>query len=276
MRSRPVLAHEIGHVAYRHVGKSRSAREIAVLSKKAQSATGSALYQASYTTLQEQQADRVGLLYDALAGFNPAVAPGIWERAAKKFGSNPGQFLYDHPLNSDRQKQLAAIVPLAAHYYRGEGIENPHYKEILAANQLIRRSNSSSGNGFLDLASGALGTYNEYLRAKNEALQREIAMNQRALALRQVTQLTFRIAPTADGHQGLFGEVRNVGTRTITNLQIAVYYYAARGAVLHTQTISLGTRQLSPGARAAWSNYLLTVPNAVRVAAGVIAGKFLQ
>ncbi|MHB8551128.1 MAG: M48 family metallopeptidase [Acidiferrobacterales bacterium] len=267
-----VVAHEMGHDAYRHVSKSISVRELSLLSKKVRSAVDAPLYEASYTTLQEEQADRISLLYMALAGYNPTAAPGIWARAKKKFGSDPGDFLYDHPLNADREKMLASLAPIAMKYYRGEGIQNSDYPHILLNNALIRRQTGSSGNGFVDLLTGAVGTYNDHLKAENEALKREMAMEQELGMLRQSTALHFSIAPTTDGHQGFFGDVHNFGTQSITSLQIAVYYYGADGRILYTQPIALQPLNLAPGAITKWSAYMLAVPNTARVAASIAGG----
>lgn len=271
-----VIAHEMGHDAYRHVSKSLSVKELSAVSKKVQKAVAAPLYEASYTTLQEQEADRISLLYTALAGYNPAVTPGIWAGAAKKFGSDPGNFMYDHPLNSDREKTLASLTPIALKYYQGEGTQNSDYKNILQNNALIPRRTASSGNGFADLLSGMAGTYTEHLKAKNEEIKRQQVMQQMAQALSQVTEIHFSIAPTTDGHQGLFGDVRNNGSQPITSIQIAVYYYDSNGKVLHVQPVVLQPLNLGSGATTNWSTYLLAVPNSVRVAAGITGGSFGQ
>lgn len=267
-----VVAHEMGHDAYRHVSKRISVQELSVLSKKVRSAVDAPLYEASYTTLQEEQADRISLLYMALAGYNPAVVPGIWARAGKKFGSDPGDFLYDHPLDSDREKTLASLAPLAMKYYKGEGIQNSDYPHILINNALIHRQAGSSGNGFVDLLTGVAGTYNDHLKAENEALKRETAMRLELGALRRSAELHFSIAPTTDGHQGFFGNVRNIGSQSITSLQIALYYYGADGKILYTQPIALQPINLAPGASVNWSAYMWAVPSTARVAASIVGG----
>lgn len=271
-----VIAHEMGHVAYRHASKSLSVRELSVVSKKVRNAVAAPLYEASYTTLQEEQADRISLLYMALAGYNPEVAPRIWEQAGKKFGSDPGDFMYDHPLNANREKTLASLAPVALQYYKAEGTQNSDYKDILLNNALIRRSAASSSNGFADLLQGMADTYTDHLKAKNEELKRQVAMQQEAQALNRVTELHFSIAPTTDGHQGLFGEVRNLGSQPITSIRIAVYYYGSDGKVLHVQTVVLQPLNLGSGTTTKWSTYLLAVPNTTRVAAGIAGGSFGQ
>ncbi|MFC1805773.1 sulfatase-like hydrolase/transferase, partial [Planctomycetota bacterium] len=48
------------------------------------------------------------LLYMALAGYNPRAVEGLWMRAHRKYGSNPGDYTYDHPLKLDRARQRNA------------------------------------------------------------------------------------------------------------------------------------------------------------------------
>ena len=82
-----VMAHEMGHIADRHIGNKEGLGLAEVLSKKTRKATTSQLYQASFTTLQEDEADRIGLPYMTLAGYDPRAASRIWIRADKLHGS---------------------------------------------------------------------------------------------------------------------------------------------------------------------------------------------
>ncbi len=212
----------------------------------------------------------------AFAGCNPNVVPGIWARAAEKYGSNPGDLLYDHPLNADREKILVSLAPLAMRYYKGEGMQNTAYASILQSNTLIPRESASSGNGLVDLTSGSVGTYTDYLKAKNEEYHRQIAKMQQVETLHRTAMLHFSIAPTSDGHQGIFGNVSNLGTQPITSLQIAVYYYGSFGQLLYTQPIVLQPLDLLPSGTVNWSAYELAIPGAARIAAVVMGGSLGQ
>ena len=70
---------------------------------------------------QELEADRVGLLYMARAGYDPRQAVVFWQRFsahAQSSGSSPVEFLSTHPLDSTRIARLEAILPAAMSEYR--------------------------------------------------------------------------------------------------------------------------------------------------------------
>ena len=98
-------------------------------------------YQASYTTEQEAGADRLSVLYLALAGFDPMAAPRVWKRAHGRQGSSAARqgFLHGHPLNAER---MAATRTAAAQVeqYVVPGRQNPKWETILAENALYRRA----------------------------------------------------------------------------------------------------------------------------------------
>lgn len=267
-----VVAHEMGHVAARHIGKSEGLQLASALSSGARKSTGGGLYQASFTTLQEDEADRIGLLYMALAGYDPRVVPAIWQRADQKFGSNPQAFhyAYDHSLNADRAKKTAALVPLAMKYFEGEGTHNSNYGNALAANDLIPRTVSGKeSNGVLAFMNATLGTLNEHLNAKNEELSRRIKMQQDQAQAQQFTRLAFQIENTTTGYRGIFGTLQNAGGNTLTGATVTVYYMNAVGQPVYQENVQLQGLALSFGQATNWSVLLKNVPGTVRVAARV-------
>jgi predicted Zn-dependent protease len=71
---------------------------------------------------QELEADRLGLIYTALAGYNPREAVPLWERMAQLGnGQRPPQFLSTHPAEQTRIQQLNAHMPEALKYYKPVG-----------------------------------------------------------------------------------------------------------------------------------------------------------
>ncbi|MGE9290531.1 MAG: M48 family metallopeptidase, partial [Puniceicoccales bacterium] len=71
-----------------------------------------------YSRLHEREADHIGQLYMARAGYNPAVAPGVWEKMAQKSPSGTPGWLSTHPTHEDRSAALQESLPKAKEEYR--------------------------------------------------------------------------------------------------------------------------------------------------------------
>ena len=72
-----------------------------------------------YSRKHESEADRLGLIFMAMAGYNPEEAPAFWERmAAQSKGGAPPEFLSTHPAHETRIQNLKDLVPEAMTYYR--------------------------------------------------------------------------------------------------------------------------------------------------------------
>ncbi|MGI8634211.1 MAG: M48 family metalloprotease, partial [Segetibacter sp.] len=72
---------------------------------------------------QEYEADHYGLIYAALAGYNPREAIPLWERmeAMSRGQQRPPEFLSDHPAEGNRIQRLQQQMPEALKYYRPMG-----------------------------------------------------------------------------------------------------------------------------------------------------------
>jgi predicted Zn-dependent protease len=71
-----------------------------------------------YSRLQEYEADRLGLIFMAMAGYDPDHAISMWERlAALKQGKSPPAFLSTHPTDASRIEKIKSILPEARRYY---------------------------------------------------------------------------------------------------------------------------------------------------------------
>lgn len=66
----------------------------------------------------ESEADHIGLIFMAMAGYDPAAAPAFWERMSSGGGSEPPEFLSTHPSHSTRIKDLEGWIPEAMKYYK--------------------------------------------------------------------------------------------------------------------------------------------------------------
>jgi len=73
-----------------------------------------------YSRNQEYEADKFGLYYTALAGYNPQEAIPLWQRmeAASQGSSKPPEFLSTHPAEGNRIKRLQDNMPEALKLYK--------------------------------------------------------------------------------------------------------------------------------------------------------------
>jgi predicted Zn-dependent protease len=71
---------------------------------------------------QELEADKFGLYYTAMAGYNPQEAIALWERmGAAANGQKPPEFLSTHPSEETRIQRLKELMPEALKYYKPIG-----------------------------------------------------------------------------------------------------------------------------------------------------------
>ncbi|MGG9960533.1 M48 family metallopeptidase [Ferruginibacter sp. SUN106] len=62
--------------------------------------------------MQESEADKLGLIFMSMAGYNPEEAIPFWQRmAAQNKGNKLPQFLSTHPSDETRIKKLSALIP---------------------------------------------------------------------------------------------------------------------------------------------------------------------
>ena len=133
-----VLGHEIGHVIARHGGERMSQQMgvgIFVETLAALSSGNPATVQAVASLLgagatvgvllpwsraQESEADHLGLILMAKAGYDPHAARDLWVRmaAASKGSGKPPEFLSTHPSEPTRIQQIDVWMPEAMRYYR--------------------------------------------------------------------------------------------------------------------------------------------------------------
>ncbi len=135
-----VIGHEVAHVVARHSGE-RMTRGILstgavavgtyILNKKAdvdpRVAAGvlggaAALGYKAHSREQELEADKLGSLYMARAGYNPEESIRLWQRFSayrQRMGQTQGfSFLSTHPVDSKRIAELQKYMPRAKQEYR--------------------------------------------------------------------------------------------------------------------------------------------------------------
>ena len=71
-----------------------------------------------YSRLHESEADHLGLIFMAMAGYDPHEAVDFWQRMAANSGSQPLEFLSTHPANETRIQNLQNLIPEAMQYYK--------------------------------------------------------------------------------------------------------------------------------------------------------------
>jgi predicted Zn-dependent protease len=72
-----------------------------------------------YSRLHESEADRLGLIFMAMAGYDPNEAIWFWRRMADaKGGAAPPEFLSTHPSDESRIEAIKDAIPEAMKYYK--------------------------------------------------------------------------------------------------------------------------------------------------------------
>lgn len=132
-----VLGHEITHALAHHGNERMSQALVAqgigvvggVLTSKNEQVSGifNNIYgpAASVGVLlpnsrkQELESDRFGLIFTAMAGYNPREAIPLWERMKQMSnGNRPPEFLSTHPAEDTRIEKLKQLMPEALKYYK--------------------------------------------------------------------------------------------------------------------------------------------------------------
>jgi predicted Zn-dependent protease len=72
-----------------------------------------------YSRAHETEADKLGLIFMAMAGYDPNQAVGFWERMSAAGGQKPPEFLSTHPSDQSRINNLKTFMPEAMKYYKG-------------------------------------------------------------------------------------------------------------------------------------------------------------
>jgi predicted Zn-dependent protease len=139
-----VLGHEIAHVFAKHGGERMTQGLIVqmgglALSEaiKNQPEATQQLFQSSYglgtqvgvllpfSRKHESEADHLGLIFMAMAGYDPHEAVTFWQRmaAASKGQARPPQLLSTHPADETRIRDLERLLPEAMQYYKPGGTQ---------------------------------------------------------------------------------------------------------------------------------------------------------
>ena len=132
-----VMGHEVAHAIAKHGGERMSQGLMMQLGGMALSEALSskpeetqALYMTAFalgaqygamlpfSRQHESEADHMGLIFMALAGYDPQAAPVFWQRMSDLGGGAPPEFMSTHPSDATRIRELNEHMPEALKYYK--------------------------------------------------------------------------------------------------------------------------------------------------------------
>jgi predicted Zn-dependent protease len=131
-----VLGHEISHAVAKHGSERMSDQMVAQLGTTALSTAlsqnpsvtnnlflsavgaGAQVGMLKFSRNQESEADHLGLIFMAMAGYNPAEALPFWKRMAAQSQNTTPEFLSDHPADATRIADIQRLLPEAQKYYK--------------------------------------------------------------------------------------------------------------------------------------------------------------
>jgi predicted Zn-dependent protease len=134
-----VLGHEIAHAIAYH-GNERMSQQLAIeaagvgldifMQQKPQQThdifmsafgVGSQIGVLAFSRQHELEADRLGLIFMAMAGYDPERALSFWQEMANNGGTKPPEFLSTHPSDEHRIAEIKKLMPEAKKYYQPSG-----------------------------------------------------------------------------------------------------------------------------------------------------------
>ncbi len=207
-----IVGHEIGHVAANHAFEHITHKIITLIAQSDSAKRDS--YGAAFTHEDEREADRIGILYSSVSGFDPYAAHKLWKRMFEESGDVWIGFTHDHPVNSQRAAEAKEIADKVLQYYTEEAI-NPDFEKLLVNNSLWSSEGfeveAGKGGGFLavlETTADAIGKHKnakvEEKRQKNknefvDAVRKCIAYTPNSLKV--IAEDTFRIGIQYQGNR---------------------------------------------------------------------------
>ncbi len=71
-----------------------------------------------FSRTHEYEADKIGLILMAMAGYNPEAAVSFWQLMARQGGQKPPEFMSTHPADANRVAKIRAFLPEAKKVYK--------------------------------------------------------------------------------------------------------------------------------------------------------------
>lgn len=133
-----VMAHEVAHVIARHSNERMSQQLVTQMGGQALSAVLTSQPEVAqnllmqvfgigttfgvtlpHNRMQESEADHLGLIFMAMAGYDPQAAVEVWQRMARQQGrASVPEFLSTHPADETRIREIQEKLPEAMQYYQ--------------------------------------------------------------------------------------------------------------------------------------------------------------
>lgn len=127
-----VMGHEVAHALANHgqqrmsasliqqlgavgvtVGTGNSSTQTKEMAMMAYGAGSNVLGMMPFSRKHESEADRIGLILMAIAGYNPSEALSFWQRMSAKGGSSVPELLSTHPSDQTRISNIQKLIPEA-------------------------------------------------------------------------------------------------------------------------------------------------------------------
>ena len=143
-----VMGHEIAHAVAKHanerisqqmalqyggqiagglLGNNQAAQQIGGLVFGVGSQLGVML---PYARKHEYEADELGIIFMAMAGYDPRSAVDFWTRMSQAGGGSVAEFMSTHPSDQNRIAKIKENMPKALQYYQGAGVQNKTEQKI--------------------------------------------------------------------------------------------------------------------------------------------------
>ncbi len=133
-----ILGHEVGHVMAHHTAERYSQDQLVNAGAALAGASGGNLatlavlglgqvgFLLPYSRAQESEADYIGVLLMAKAGYDPRESVALWQRMSQGGGSRGPEYLSTHPNPETRITQLQGWMPQAQQYYHNPTLPLPN------------------------------------------------------------------------------------------------------------------------------------------------------
>ncbi|MBQ7510691.1 MAG: M48 family metallopeptidase [Prevotella sp.] len=152
-----VLGHEIAHAVAKHSaerlsneyknqygtavlgavlqgsGMSEGTQQLIALGQS----LGGSLWTSGFSRSQESEADHMGLIFAAMAGYDPQVAVTFWQRMAAQ-SSGSSSIFSDHPSDAKRIKDIQGWMPEALKYYKPAATATTSGKSTTKATKTLK------------------------------------------------------------------------------------------------------------------------------------------
>lgn len=159
-----VLGHEIAHAVAKHSAERLSnaykqqygmqilgavAQGAGVSSTITQLGTqvlgvGAQAWSSGFSRKQESEADHMGLIFAAMAGYDPQVAVNFWQRMSSATGGGSSSIFSDHPTDATRIKQIKGWLPEAKKYYKPTGSVSSSKSSVKSSGKTIKISSKKN------------------------------------------------------------------------------------------------------------------------------------